>query len=621
MLSSSLRHAIVSSLRSPSARGLHAVVAAVLGVGFLGTVEAGSAAGAGSVYVANHDAGNVFQYDVGASGLLTAKAPATVASGTEPVGVAISLDGRSAYVTNRTTSNVFQYDISPTGGLTPKAPATVAAGAGARGLAVSPDGRSAYVTNTAVNNISQYDIAAGGKLTPKVPATVATGGSPIEVAVSPDGRSAYVANQGDNNVSMYDVGAAGQLTLKTPGVVAAGTGPRRLAISADGRSVYVVNLTSANVSQYDVGLGGLLAPKAPATVPAGVGPFGITMSPDGRSAYVTNSLGDNVLQYDVGAGGQLTPKTPATVATGTRPFGVAFRPDGRSAYVSNSDSDSVSQYDVGAGGLLSAKTPTAVAAGDSPSGLVVTPEKGPLASFSAAAGPAGSESGFDASGSSDPDGTIARYDWDFGDGSSAPDGGPRPRHVYASPGTYTVTLRVRDQAGCTGALVFTGQTAYCGPSAAAASQVLAIPSPADTAAPNISCFSLTRRVFRVARARTPLSAQRARRGSRFRFRLSEGASVTIAIKRALPGRRARRRAGPCRATSRRLRGNRRCTRYRAVGTLRRGDLAAGAQRIRFSGRLGRRALRAGSYRATIRATDEAGNRSARSRARFTIVRR
>jgi hypothetical protein len=60
-------------------------------------------------------------------------------------------------------------------------------------------------------------------------------------------------------------------------------------------------------------------------------------------------------------------------------------------------------------------------------------------------------------------------------------------------------------------------------------------------------------------------------------------------------------------------------RYRTVGTLRRSGLE-GPNRIRFTGRIGRRALRAGRYRAVLRAIDAAGNRSAPKVARFRIVR-
>ncbi len=56
-----------------------------------------------------------------------------------------------------------------------------------------------------------------------------------------------------------------------------------------------------------------------------------------------------------------------------------------------------------------------------------------------------SEVHFDGTGSRDPDGAVARYEWDFGDGGSS--GEPAPVHVYQTAGSYRVRLTVTDDSG------------------------------------------------------------------------------------------------------------------------------------------------------------------------------
>ncbi|HKF58202.1 MAG TPA: glycoside hydrolase family 44 protein [Blastocatellia bacterium] len=51
----------------------------------------------------------------------------------------------------------------------------------------------------------------------------------------------------------------------------------------------------------------------------------------------------------------------------------------------------------------------------------------------------------DGTGSSDPDGSITAYSWDFGDGSAG--SGANVSHVYANAGTYTARLTVTDNSG------------------------------------------------------------------------------------------------------------------------------------------------------------------------------
>lgn len=119
----------------------------------------------------------------------------------------------------------------------------------------------------------------------------------------------------------------------------------------------------------------------------------------------------------------------------------------------------------------------------------------------------------------------------------------------------------------------------------------------DTKAPLITGFRATPALFAVGRASTPRAA-RVHRGTRFRYTLSEQARVTLRLQRRLRGRHAH---------------------YRTVGTLTRSG-RAGANRIRFTGRVGKRALRAGRYRARITATDLAGNRSTARTTRFRMAR-
>jgi PKD repeat protein len=52
---------------------------------------------------------------------------------------------------------------------------------------------------------------------------------------------------------------------------------------------------------------------------------------------------------------------------------------------------------------------------------------------------------FSSAGSLDPDGTIAAYDWDFGDGTGS--ASANPAHVFNAAGSFPVTLVVRDATG------------------------------------------------------------------------------------------------------------------------------------------------------------------------------
>ncbi len=81
--------------------------------------------------------------------------------------------------------------------------------------------------------------------------------------------------------------------------------------------------------------------------------------------------------------------------------------------------------------------------------VFVTPsfDKPPVANFTftPATPTVGQTVLFDGSGSFDPDGSVVDWSWNFGDGFIS--FGTFTSHVYASPGNFTVTLKVTDNAG------------------------------------------------------------------------------------------------------------------------------------------------------------------------------
>jgi hypothetical protein len=110
---------------------------------------------------------------------------------------------------------------------------------------------------------------------------------------------------------------------------------------------------------------------------------------------------------------------------------------------------------------------------------------------------------------------------------------------------------------------------------------------------------MTNRKFAVdtRRRRSPVAAARAKRGTAFVYTLSEAARVVVTVERK----------------------NRR-KRYARIGTFTQ-DGAAGRNTKRWLGKIGSKALPPGTYRASVVATDTAGNASAPRRLTFRIVRR
>jgi hypothetical protein len=137
----------------------------------------------------------------------------------------------------------------------------------------------------------------------------------------------------------------------------------------------------------------------------------------------------------------------------------------------------------------------------------------------------------------------------------------------------------------------------------------------DGSSPILTGLRSVAKVLGVPARRRGRSAADARRrkappsSTTIRFRLSEAATVTLAVDRARSGRRP-----PGRACSPRAKRGRRCTTWSRVRALQR-SASAGQNAIALRAR----GLRPGRYRVALTAVDEVGNRSSRRTVALRVV--
>jgi YVTN family beta-propeller protein len=470
------------------------------------------AADARSIYVTEQGADSVAVID---SNTNTATG-FPIGVGHFPLGIAMTPSGTHAYVVNNATDG----GVSVIDTTTNSAGPTIALNPGdtAFSIAVNPAGTRAYVTNQSnpTGTLQPVDLVNNIKV--GTPMTVS---DPRVPSFSPDGGRAFIPGVGDNTVAV--VNAATFTTVGSPIPVV--PSPFATAITPDGRRLYVTN-TGGSVSVIDTATNALIG----SPIMVGQIPRGIAITPDGSRAYVTNRGSNTVSVIDLASNAVVG----EPIAVGVSPDGIAISPDGASAYVANSGgaASSVSVIDTRSNSVV---TTIPLANGSLPERIVITPNQAPTASFSV--GPAGAAvpTTFNASGSSDSDGSVAHYSWDFGDGTALADGGPTPAHVYAVPGDYTVKLTVTDNEGCSTQFVFTGQTASCNgkPAAATQSQITVAP---DSTAPTVKIGKL-KKEYETSKVKITFTSSEP--GSTFACKLdkkkAKGCSSPVTYKHLKPG--------------------------------------------------------------------------------------
>jgi YVTN family beta-propeller protein len=413
----------------------------------LGLVAAPALA-APKAYTLNYETNSVAVIDTQTNQFVGPEIPV----GGGPYNIAVTPDGKTAYVANETEETISVIDLQSAQVVgTP-----IAVGAHPYVIAISPDGKTAYIT-TSASTVVILDTQTN-QVVGSIPVEGPTAGL-WGVAFTPDGKTAYVLNEGENSVVTIDTQT--RQIVGTP--IPAGEGPINVAFTPDGKRAYVTDYGSVNVSVIDT-----QTRQNIATIPVGEEPWGISITPDGKKAYVPNFGSGTVSVIDT----QTNQVVGAPIPVGTEPYETAITPDGKTLYVANYESETVSVIDTQTDTVKTTIPDT----GGGPWQIVVAPDKSPVPSFTTKQKKLGGPVAFNGLASSDPDGSIASFDWTFGDGATALNGGPTPSHKYKKAGTYTASLSVTDNEGCSVALVFTGRTAYCSGSAAASQAVKFKPS-------------------------------------------------------------------------------------------------------------------------------------------------
>jgi DNA-binding beta-propeller fold protein YncE len=360
---------------------------------------------------------------------------------------------------------------------------TIPVGIQPESIAITPDGSKVYVgssnpdTSGPLNGHYKISVihTADDSVTNIDLGSSTTVGAPDRVAVTPDGSQLWAASfaRGDNGhstITVFDT-STDTLDSNSPNPIDLGSFvnafPTGLAFTPDGTTAYVAEFQGEEVTPIDV------ATRTAGTNISMSGQFAssIAIAPDGSVAYVTLANG-TVPVIDIPAN-TIRTGTGYPITVGNSPNEVAFTPDGKIAYVANSNSASVSPIDTTASPPVAG---TAITVGSAPQGVAIQPDQGPAADFSDTPVAPGTATDFDAGASSDSDGTVADYHWDFGDGHSADTTSAMTSHTYTAGGNYNVTLTVTDNEGCANLLVFTGRMNYCTPHGGQTNALITVPA-------------------------------------------------------------------------------------------------------------------------------------------------
>lgn len=284
--------------------------------------------------------------------------------------------------------------------------------------AINTDGTETAVSNTLTYNADSSSATSATGLKAAIAASPASGAAPLSVGFNASASTGAIASY------LWDFGDGSTAATQTASHIytIAGTYTARLTLtdSAGTTNTATVAVTATAASTP------VTPPTAVISSAAATGPAPLTVSFDGSASTAAAKATLTSYNWSFGDGGSATGTSASHAYTSAGTF---------TATLTVTDSN---------GQTATIGTPVIVTA-------PVETNKAPQAVISATptSGSAPLTVSFDGGGSTDSDGSISSYVWNFGDGSSAT--GKTVSHTYTTEAAFTATLQVTDDKGGKGA--------------------------------------------------------------------------------------------------------------------------------------------------------------------------
>jgi 6-phosphogluconolactonase (cycloisomerase 2 family) len=516
------------------------------------------------------------------TGALTLNGPLTP-SGALPAVPGITPNGQQLYVPAYDDDEIHAFSIG-SGAPSEISGSPFTAGTNPNAAIPSTSGSALWSADYIGGTVSGFGIGGSGALTPATGSPFTATGNPTTIAVSPHNSLLYTPDLSGQAISGFSTSADGGLTPLSGFPLTDLGNPIDAEFSVSGETLFILNYNQS-IASYSVNQQtGALTEIAGSPVNfSGSAPAALAASPDGKFLFAADNGTNTLLSFAIGANGSLTPVD--SISTDGMAFDAAVSPNSRFVYTSDYTHGTIHGFAIAADGSLSelATSPYGDQSGPLFS-FAIVPDQGPAAAFNSNISYV-STLNVDAGASSDTDGSVSTYQWNFGDGSSPVTAtSPQSSHTFNRGGTFTVSLVVTDNENCSDQQVGTGQTLACnGSSAARTSQTVTIP-PLTLKFPSAKQIKSTK-----SKGKTVLRVQ-------VQSFLDRNASISYQFQKSKKG-------GACRkhTTTHKHKPS-----FKNFGKSSSASGANGRNLKTFAGKFGGKKIVPGRYRVILKAKDQAG---------------